>query len=117
MVTADDFLFAYPKFAVKTSAEINFALVSAMQDCPLARWGDYTDRGVMLKTAHLLSMDWYETAAILNAAIPLAGGQPAHSPSGASGDSGEGDLDLTTWGRQFKILRKQVAGAPITFLS
>ena len=117
MVTTNDFLVTYPKFAVKTSAEISSALVSAMQDCPFDRWGDYTDRGVMLKMAHLLTVDWYETGAILSTAIPLAGGQPAHPASGTGGEHGDGDLDLTTWGRQFKILRKQITGTPITFFS
>lgn len=117
MITATDFLAAYPKFAVKASAEVNLALASAIQDCPLSRWGEYRDRGVMLKTAHLLAMDWYDTSAISAAAIPLAGGQPASAPGGASGDDGDGDLDITTWGRQFKALRRQVASAPITFLS
>lgn len=115
MITASTFLIAYPQFAVKDPAEIEWAIAQSSQDCPLDRWRDYTDRGIMLKTAHLLAMDWYETAAISGAAVPLAGGTPARSPGGASGD--DGDLDLTTWGRQFKMIRKQVAGAPITFLS
>lgn len=115
MVTATLFLLAYPKFAIKAIAEVELAVAFAVQDCPFDRWGEYTDRGVMLRTAHLLAMDWFETSAISGAAVPLAGGQPARAPGGSSGD--DGDLDLTTWGRQFKMLRTQVASAPITFLS
>lgn len=114
MVTATSFLATPPfdQFASKAIAEVELAIAFAIQDCPPSRWKLYTDRGVMLKAAHLLSMDWYETASIAGAAVPLAGGTAARSPA-SSGD----DLDLTTWGRQFKLLRTQVAGAPITFLS
>jgi hypothetical protein len=114
MVTASSFLETPPfdKFASKTIAEVELAIVFAIQDCPQDRWGDYTDRGVMLKAAHILTMEWYDTAEVTGAAVPLAGGQPARSPV-----TGGDDLDLTTWGRQFKMLRTQVAGAPITFLS
>jgi hypothetical protein len=117
MVLATDFLAAYPTFTVKASAEINFALASAIQDCPFDRWGDYTDRAVMLKTAHLLAMDIYEMGAMISTAVPLAGGQASHTPSAVTGEHGDGDLDITTWGRQFKILRKLIIGSPITYFS
>ena len=111
-VTPDSFIASYPAFASKLEGELDRALLDAIADCPPEVWGDHTDRGVMLKMAHLLAMDWYETAAIASAGVALAGGQSARAPGG-SGD----DLDLTTHGRQFKALRRQVVGNPIGYFS
>lgn len=112
IVTASEFLTQFPMFASKSTVEIERTLQEAERDCPADRWKADQVTGIMLKTAHLLAMDWYETSQIVSAAIPLTGGQPGRTAS-----PGSDDLDVTTWGRRYKKLARSVVGAPGTYFS
>jgi hypothetical protein len=110
VITNENFLAIYTMFESVDAMFITHALETSEMFCPLSVWGDKQVKGIMLYAAHLLAMDWLQQAEIAAAATSIASGQSSRSQTSA-----QDDLDLTTYGRQFKLLRKTIPAFGLTF--
>ena len=97
---ATDFLTRYPDFAVIDNHIIQDVLdTNAEIYCGGSVWLEYPIKrrlGVFLSAAHVLTMEWLQTAEVVGAASSLASGSTGRSPT-----SSENDFQLTTYGRQY----------------
>lgn len=103
-VTTASFLAHYPDFSGFTETQIQGLLdFCGEQHCPVAGgWtGAKRDRGIMLRVAHYLETQRLQQAESAASAASVAAGE-SKTPSAGEGD----DLSRTTYGRQFKELRR-----------
>ena len=109
-----DFLTYYPDFAVLDSHIIQNTLDVA-NDCycrgtPWLNKPKMRDQAIKLITAHILTMQWFQTAEIVGAATSLASGSPGRSVS-----AGDNDFKMTSYGRQYLEIRARIPALPIVF--
>lgn len=110
MVTVTEFLIRYPELQPVPSQLIEIVLAESVQDCPPSLWSIKRDRGVMLLTAHILTLRWIQIGEVAGQAAMLASGSGG---GGVEVSSGQDDLDATEYGRQFKRLQSQLFSAGI----
>lgn len=111
MVEATQFLTIYPQFSGVPLGAIQYQLDYAANNyCPSWEEPKKTD-ATMLITAHNLSMGWLQQAEIASSAAGIASGSGSRSPSGS-----DNDWSLTTYGRQFLLLRDTIYTPPLLIL-
>ena len=103
VVTSSGFLGIYKKFQTQDLVMIEFCLDQAKTLTPITLWGEKRDLGVILATAHLLEMEDVQTASTASTAIAMASGSGGQSPSAS-----EIDWQLTTYGRRYAEIKKQL---------
>lgn len=103
MVSVSDFLTRFPMLEAVPEHAIANILAEQEIFCPARVWGNKQNMAILLRAAHVVSMEWIQTGILASSANSIASGGGATAPSGA-----EDDLDLTTYGRQFKALRKTI---------
>lgn len=113
MITATDFLAKYPDFAILENHIIQDTIdtVSVVYcgGTPWLQRPAKRETGICFATAHLLTMNWIQTAEVVGAASSLASGSPGRSPS-----SVENDFSLTTYGRQFLQIKQSIPATGIS---
>lgn len=116
MVGADDIRERYPAFEEFPDSVILafIAKVSAI-DCPEAVWSElgdiFRDEGVKLCTAHYLTLELMQQAAISSLTTGVSKG---NAPN-LSQFSGTKHWDLTIYGLQFQDLQSNLAVTGFTF--
>lgn len=111
MVDATYFLSLYPQFSGVGLHAIQYQLNYAENNyCPDWNEPKKTD-GTMLITAHNISMGWLQQADIASSAAGIASGSGSKSPSGS-----DNDWSLTTYGRQYLLLRDTIYVPPLLVL-
>lgn len=109
--TAKQFKQLHPDFGGFDDEVIQTHLNEQANYCPDRTWtwsgeavpGTTQVRGIRLRVAHILEMQRQQQAQAAGAAAAAAKGKPPSNPS-AKGD----DWDLTTYGRQYKQLRRSL---------
>lgn len=114
VVTSQQFLLRYPEMKPVPPDLIDLVLAESEQDCPARIWNEKQNRGIMLLTAHVLTLRWFQIGAIASSAASIAEGK-----GGGNGVSGSGndDLSLTEYGQQFKRLRSQLSAAGVSIFT
>lgn len=100
-VSATEFLTEYARFEDIPEPVITAKLEFVERAyCPFSAWKARQLDGIKLGCAHLLEMEWLQTAETSGAAATLAAGSGSNPPTSITDD-----WSLTAYGRQFKHLR------------
>jgi Protein of unknown function (DUF4054) len=109
--TVEWFLQQYPRFeSVSPGAIQSYLDLAATAYCPVSVWGDRALSGIALLTAHFLEMEWIQTAQTSGMATQIAAGKGVSAPA-----SSDDDFSLTTYGRQYKLLKATVPASGFVF--
>ena len=99
LLSVEEYLTHYPRFASVPPAQIAKALDRAERNCPFYAWGSDQEEGVKLYAAHLLECEWQQTMQTAGAATAIAKGQSAPNPAAID------FLDRSIYGQQYRALR------------
>ena len=104
-----------PEYAAKTDEQIEpFADEAELEVAP-SKWGKFEPRGLALMTAHLMKMADISTAKASQSSGSRIKKVKVGDLAREYQDAKKGDdtLDLTTYGEEFKRLRKRILKGPI----
>ena len=110
LVTVDEFLEQYPIFEkTEFDEEIIEGYLETAESLCNSNWKKKQQRGIKLLTAHWLTMEMQQTAVTASMGATIAAGNQVRT-SGS-----EDDFSLTTYGRQYKHLRKTIPTTGFSF--
>lgn len=110
--TTADIITRWPKFGNCPPGQVEQVLQEVIRrnHCPESTWGVDQYDGILLRVAHILTLELHQDAETAGIAAAIARGGSA-SPAA----SGESDLDRTVYGQQFKAMYESVLATGFPF--
>lgn len=108
-IAIETFLNRFPRFNSREASEVQAVLRLAERQCAPSSWGNRWEDGVCYLAAHLLELDWLQTAQTSATAANIA----AASKQPALPDFGPDSYRRTLWGSTYLQLKRSL---PITHI-